>query len=613
MAHWNSRSITPAVKPALKNTTWLGDSTPGEQPIAIGERRYLVTRPMFGSQSVGVVYLYEQGVLKRRAAVGRAGSFAPLRSSAMIAHFGRTALGRCSFAWSDRNGDGDPQPDEVQFWDLDAWNGSVGRFEGDLSIDAGTQRFEVKSLLPNGAPLYQRTAKAFAQTALKLGTGGFFHLGVEPACASDASGKALWTHPAEGWGVQALPRAKPFTTGQVVAQFDVIGHETAKGPLGEFLVTSSNTGTWHVWSADGLLAGRIFRDQRSSGARPWSMPEHQRGMDLSAVTLGQEHFNGYFTRSRADGRYYAVAGHNHISIAEVRGIDQITRLGGNLSVGPAELSAAMAWDRQQQARALYESAKVLVCSKISRPITIDGKADEWTGEGVALAAEGRDIAFRCGYDQSTLYVCFTARNAGPMKNLGNDWRRLFKTGAAVDLCLGVVPGSRSEAGPGDVRLLMTLNAGKPVAVLYQPVKPGAPADQAWETHTTTNASRFDSVVRLDQVRLASVGTADAYVVEAAIPLSALGLSPTVGQVVKCDWGVLVAGPDGNEVMQRLYWANQQTSVVADEAAESQLHPEAWGSLRFDGEAASTAPAARDPESILAPEPADIEGLLPLTP
>jgi|GEM_PF-3653671 len=32
-------------------------------------------------------------------------------------------------------------------------------------------------------------------------------------------------------------------------------------------------------------------------------------------------------------------------------------------------------------------------------------------------------------------------------------------------------------------------------------------------------------------------------------------------------------------MQGLSWANAQTAIVADEAFESQLHPELWGFLR----------------------------------
>ena len=71
----------------------------------------------------------------------------------------------------------------------------------------------------------------------------------------------------------------------------------------------TNTGGWNVWTGDGLLIGPIFRDLRDPRGQPWSMPEHERGMILSDITVGEEHFQGYFCRT-ADNRYYVVAGHN---------------------------------------------------------------------------------------------------------------------------------------------------------------------------------------------------------------------------------------------------------------------------------------------------------------
>ena len=33
-------------------------------------------------------------------------------------------------------------------------------------------------------------------------------------------------------------------------------------------------------------------------------------------------------------------------------------------------------------------------------------------------------------------------------------------------------------------------------------------------------------------------------------------------------------------MRRRYWANPQTSIASDEAAEALLHPDLWGVMRF---------------------------------
>ncbi|HUW35397.1 MAG TPA: hypothetical protein VM223_27620 [Planctomycetota bacterium] len=47
-----------------------------------------------------------------------------------------------------------------------------------------------------------------------------------------------------------------------------------------------------------------------------------------------------------------------------------------------------------------------------------------------------------------------------------------------------------------------------------------------------------------------------------------------------DWGVLVSGKDGNEVLRRIYWSNKATSIVSDAPSEAVLHPDLWGNIRF---------------------------------
>ena len=58
--------------------------------------------------------------------------------------------------------------------------------------------------------------------------------------------------------------------------------------------------------------------------------------------------------------------------------------------------------------------------------------------------EGRDASLARAYDDTNLYVCFTVNGAGPLLNTGNDRWRLFKTGAAVDLQIGLDPKANVE-------------------------------------------------------------------------------------------------------------------------------------------------------------------------
>lgn len=570
---------------ALKNILWQGNAPAGEQAIEVGDRRYLVTRPQFTFQPAGVVYLHENNRLRCMAAVGQASGFAMLKTPEILEKLGRRALGNVDFTWSDRSGDGAPQPDEVEFFDsTDERASAVGRFDETLGVDATHFRYEVKEILANGAPVYERKKKSFDSRVVRMDDGRFFVVGDnERMAAVDADGKPSWTHPVEGWGVHAIGSAKtPWYPGQAVAQFDVIGHETATvGDLGEFFVTNGNCGTWHVWTADGLLAGRIFRDLLGPMKNPWSMLEHERGLDLTDVTAGQEHMSGSFCKTREDGRFYVVAGHNHASVVDVQGFDKFKRLGGTLTVTQKDVDAAMEWDRKVQARKLYEAAKLIECRRRKGGITLDGDPAEWEFKTASL--DGRDASLAMAYDDTNLFVCFTVNGSGPLENTGNDWRMLFKSGAAVDLQIGVDPKAdpqRKIPAAGDCRLLMTMTGEGPTAVLYQPTAPGSKPEEAWEARTGVAQSGFDRVVKLPEVRMAARAGKTGYCAEAAIPLKALGLLIVPDVAYKFDWGILVSGPDGSEVIERLYWANPQTKMLSDEAVESRLHPNLWGTVRF---------------------------------
>jgi hypothetical protein len=132
--------------------------------------------------------------------------------------------------------------------------------------------------------------------------------------------------------------------------------------------------------------------------------------------------------------------------------------------------------------------------------------------------------------------------------------------------------------------------GKPIAVLYRAVVPGTPAEKAYRVVSPVAEVVFDDVHQVEKVYVASSTLENGYTVEVAIPLSEIGLDQLLAssdeqekpsiQRLKLDWGVLTTGPDGNEVLRRLYWSNQATSVVADAPSEARLSPHMWGFARF---------------------------------
>ena len=72
-----------------------------------------------------------------------------------------------------------------------------------------------------------------------------------------------------------------------------------------------------------------------------------------------------------------------------------------------------------------------------------------------------------------------------------------------------------------------------------------------------------------------------YEVEVAIPLTALGLVPREGMVLRLDTGVLCTDK-GKKTTDRYYWADKMAVGLPDEATETRLRPSLWGFIRFAG-------------------------------
>ena len=426
------------------------------------------------------------------------------------------------------------------------------------------------------------------------------------------SGECVATYPSEKNSGFALPTAGPYTPGQVVCQFKWVGHETAPaGGLGEFVVMNSNVAQWFLWTADGLLAGRLFRDMRDPRSIPWSMKEHARGLQMRDFNIFQEHFEGYFTRTFEDDKFYAVAGHNHASLVEVKGLDKFRRWNVPVDVSLRKLVDTEEWVKKQKKVEVARRAPVIDCYQLAMPPKIDGNSNDWdfvsaeveTGK-FDVDERGEDLRLRIGYDKAFLYLCYTVANHGPMKNTGEDWRLLFKTGASVDLQLGRDPAAdpkRRAPTKGDMRLLMTSVKGRATAVLYEPSNPAADPSEAWTVTSPVGKAEFDRVVQLKDVRLAARQHHRSYVVEAAIPLKTLGVQPVDGLRLKMDWGVLRTGPDGYETLERIYWSNKATGITADRPSEARLSPDMWGHLLFHTKkGAADAPPV--PEATLGKEP-----------
>ena len=587
----------------LKSLTWnpADGWNAGERPIHLNGRIYMVTNVGEAENAlpVAIVYIYENQRLRQAAALGRADAWPPLQSKEIRDRIGGKALTTLQFLWIDRNEDG-----QVQFEELSLENRTMGpltRFNDDLSIQAGPCRFEVQKFLASGVPIYEKKRlplkDVFGSTGefYRLNNGNFYVMGGNqgaPEACYAPDGRVLWTYKNHGRGVGPNRTAGPYRPDQVLCQFGIAGHLTAKGgDLGEFFVVHQNLGQWNLWTADGLLAGWIFRENRDPKAEFWQMPENRRGMALDDISQLEEHFHAYVCRT-PDDRYYAVAGKPHASIVEIVGLDDFKRLGGTLHVTTADLDRMKQWDRQKVRKEATERIRIVDCYRTGGPVGEDGTLGDW--ERVADYTIAPGVTFRVMHDAAALFFRYEVYGAGPWKNTGNRWDLAFKSGACLDLLIGTdekADPARQTPVAGDKRLLLTVLEGKPLAVLYDMVVPGTPAEKKWRVASPVAQTEADVVRKLDGVQLVAKSIwADVaartnyrgYVAEVRIPVKELGFTLRDGLRLKMDCGVLQADSNGGMTVRRIYWSNKLPQTVSDIPSEARFMPDTWGWIRFAG-------------------------------
>ena len=92
---------------------------------------------------------------------------------------------------------------------------------------------------------------------------------------------------------------------------------------------------------------------------------------------------------------------------------------------------------------------------------------------------------------------------------------------------------------------------------------------------------FDRVEILADAKVAVRVGRRGYVVEAALPLKALGLAPSKGLTLRGDVGFISSDAAGTVNVARTYWSNQGTNLVSDLPLEAWLVPAAWGEWKFE--------------------------------
>jgi len=517
-----------------------------------------------------------------------------------------------SYVWSDRNDDGVAQADELvtgsPWTGWKEWKYPVGTagYFGSYWLDenfnlyglAGESyggwggrgpfvtRIPLQGWTPGGAPIWNIGAQTvLGQPALPSGrclylpAEGRVVVGEPLTCLAD-DGRVLWTYKDQWPGVHASHWAPlPDRDDVLIGTLGCIGR--AKTALGTVFAMHSNMGRLYLMTMDGLFVASVFQDCRLGGD---SWPnEAKSGASLDRVTMGSEWFGGHFFRatdraSAKGGAYYLIAGFTAYNLIRLDGFDTLQAIAGDgIRVTEADVRAAEKQAQRRLAQAAEERA--LTISRLSAPPVFGGQlADFSTNHVVAWGSGPYRIRAALAVDATNLYLGYdVAGDDNPMVNAGKDVQQLFTTGDSVDLQLGTDPSAatnRMEAAVGDLRLLLSVFEGRPVAVLYRwkvrgerhPVTFTCP----WRSHTV------DCVDVLSEAQIHIARRPGGYVIETAVPLAALGFAPAGGRSYPIDLGVIFSDAKGDNRAARIYWSNPATGLTADVPGEIMATPNLWG-------------------------------------
>jgi hypothetical protein len=340
---------------------------------------------------------------------------------------------------------------------------------------------------------------------------------------------------------------------------DMIGLTMPLGVAGQFTGAASYFGVFQIVTKDdGIYVAQGFRDARAGGGA---------GPDV----LYSETIIGQLVKPDGMDRIFFLGGAADGRVTEVLGLDTVKRLPQSEYVF-TEASAKQATDAQAEYRARL--------AKLQHLTLVRGRESLGNARPVGKIIDAqRSFSVRAAYDAEKLYVQYDVNSPYELTNEITDPRIIFKGGNLIDIQIATeskADPKRKVPAPGDVRLLVTRQSGKPVAMLYRPKITGF-RGQPIVLKSPANQESFDAIEPVE-VGLEYQKTAMGFRALVTVPLKLLGFAPKPGQTVKMDVGYLFGNAGGNEVSLRSYWSNTgfAAGVIHDVPHESRLEPAEWG-------------------------------------
>jgi hypothetical protein len=546
-----------------------------------------------------------------------------------------------AFLWSDHNGDGLPQVEEVEQVDFKPYGGDpfgapfFGSWVGP-SLEVWTRRSRIapRSITDKGVPIYRAADLAVFDHAklapvyrrsftVRLGSSANAKpdYGATSIIAADGSlvlegqpylvapDLTLKGGPLAGYvppaprtpATKGAPASRPASPSAVPTDFvppifgkimdqplHYVGTAMTRSPAGEVAMLNGNNGRWFIMSVqDRVLLGEIFTGESGS----WSTDlAPRRGEDVTGRKQDWECFFGHFTRAD-NGRYYVVAGHTFHAISRVENLDDFQVARSRIRV-PADSIAANTRLRevlrnQQAALDGAREVKKLVLGPLARraaAFQLDGDLAEWGDRLQPIGDADLNLAFDAAWGADGLYLAY--RGKSYTGNASEDLNLLFQTGFSLDVQYRSNTNAKTkDVAVGDRRIVFAQHKGKWVAVLYDYLDPATPPGKHVEFSSPLITTRVARVTPIEDAKVAvkrgDPCTVANWSAEAFVPWRSLGLPPDARGPVRMDFGILTPDSGGVRVEKRTYWSNRATDMVADLGMEAQINPGAWGEVTFE--------------------------------
>lgn len=630
----NERDLVPTTtgnptNPPFRESGVHAQFSAGENPdfpVYVSGRRYFTNAynsdPTTGAPVVGI-WISKEGVAVPVAAFGKADSRQLFLSAAFRSHVPMPTnsqvdsvkpldLSGYTFAWSDLNGNGIAEPDEITMVPGSTHAVTVS---ANLQLTTDTaMTYKPVAFTTTGAPVYDlsKGKTLCPETQRPTSTGGgqvlvtednraVLTTGPKPFASQSVAGAehgaATWSYPSLWPGLHASHIAPvPEFQGELIGTTRLLGPSFRIHKLQgvELWAINGNKGTIYLFTTDGLFVATLFTDSRFPSSSWAGRSNTIRGMSVTGLTAGEENFWPSITQTE-DGAIYVVT--NYPAIIRVDGLDSIRRLSSStIHVTPGLLEEATAYFKSLELSRQHRSAQVsdtLTIPVQASPLTLSGDLSTWDSKFFVTIDERSKLIGDWGRTKlrtsasirvagNRLFVAFRTGDPRAPENSGASFQHLFSTGGGLDLMLATDPRSnpqRKSAAAGDIRLLVSLVKGKPVAVMYRPVSTTGPKNNAL-FESPRGTLRIDDVEDVSEYVQFEKGSVNASAgdFEFSIPLNVLRLNPRPGTELRGDIGLLRG--DGARTIQRVYWSNKATGLVSDIPSEAELTPELWGKIRF---------------------------------